>query len=185
MSPILARRAPSANSAAGGGPTETEEEMPDFLVPTNFLGQPCGQGAALGVLSVLKSRLEAADAAIQGVFNSLSPNERIDPATGSANATFSQWCALKEPHLCWRPHSGHHSAGAALDINTSSNPYIATRNGDIPGGEDISKLSSSDQQRLRNCSIRALQVCDRAMQFKNPAPCSDRHSSRLSRIQGE
>src|SRR4051812_45052716 len=99
---------------------------PDFLVPTVFLGQQCGFRTAPGLNPVMKDRLEAAKAAVQAIFDSLSPEERIDPATGQASATFAQWCAVTGPHVCWRPKANHHSAGAAIDINVVSNPYIVT-----------------------------------------------------------
>jgi hypothetical protein len=141
---------------------------PDFLEPTTFLDQECGSGAALGVNPAMKLLLEGAQAAIQAIYDSLSRDERIDPATGKADATFDQWCAVTGPHICWRLNAGHHSAGAAIDIDVVANPYIVTRNGTTPGGESASGLSTDDRQRLVDARNRALAVYDRAMLFMSP-----------------
>jgi hypothetical protein len=63
--------------------------------------------------------------------------------------------------VAWRPNAGHHSAGAAIDINAAANPYIVTRNGLVPGGES----GGESFVEMRN---RALAVYDRAMQFMTP-----------------
>lgn len=65
------------------------------------------------------------------------------------------------PHVCWRPNGGHHSAGSAIDINSAVNPYIVTRNGHVPGGEE-------GGESLVDVRNRALAVCDRAVQFMTP-----------------
>jgi hypothetical protein len=110
----------------------------------------------------MQLRLQAAETAVQAVFNALPVDQRIAPATGQGNASFSQWCALAGPHVCWRPNAGHHSAGSAIDINPAENPYIVTRNGRVPGGEP----GGESFVDMRN---RALAVFDRAMQFMTPS----------------
>ncbi len=136
--------------------------MPSFLIATTFLGQACGAGSTHGVNPEMQTRLHAADAAVRAIFDALPPSERFDPATGRANASFVQWCAVAGPHVCWRPNGGRHSAGSAIDVNAAVNPYIVTRNGSVPGGE----AGGEGFVDMRN---RALAVYDRAMQFV-PAP---------------
>jgi hypothetical protein len=135
--------------------------MPSFLIATTFLAQPCGSGSTHGVNPEMQMRLKAADNAVQAIFNALTPDQRIDPSTGRGNASFAQWSAIAGPHVCWLPNAGHHSAGAAIDINTADNPYIVTRNGLAPGGEP----GGESLVDMRN---RALAVYDRAMQFMTP-----------------
>jgi hypothetical protein len=112
-------------------------------------------------------RLQAADSAVQATFSALSPDRRLDPSTGCGNASFSEWSAITGPHVCWRANAGHHSAGAAIDINMAANPYIVTRNGLVAGGQP----GGGDLVDMRN---RALAVYDRAMQFMTlPAAAAD------------
>lgn len=145
--------------------------MPSFLIATTFLGQPCGFGSTHGVNPEMRMRLQAADKAVQAAFEALRPEERIDPSTGRGNASFSQWLSVTGPHVCWRPNAGHHSAGAAIDINAAANPYIVTRNGLVPGGE----AGGENLVEMRN---RALSVYDRAMQFMAPPIAAADLSSR-------
>lgn len=136
--------------------------MPSFFIATDFLGQPCGAGSTHGVNPEMQVRLHAAEAAVQAAFDALAPEQRIDPWTGSANASFAQWCAVAGPHVCWQPNAGRHSAGAAIDINAAANPYIVTRNGLVPGGE-------AGGEGLVDMRNRALAAYDRAMQFDAPS----------------
>ena len=135
--------------------------MPSFFIATTFLGQPCGFGSTHGVNPEMQLRLLAADNTIQTIFNALAPDQRLDPSTGRGDASFSQWSAITGPHDCWRPNAGHHSAGAAIDLNMAANPYIVTRNGLVAGGQP----GDVDLVAMRN---RALAVYDRAMQFMTP-----------------
>lgn len=132
--------------------------MPSFQLATSFLGQPCGSGFTEGVNPELQWRLQAAEDAIRAAFDALGREQRIDPSTGRAGASFSQWVAVAGPHVCWRPHAGHHSAGAAIDINPATNPYIVTRNAGVPGGE-------AGGEGLVEMRRRFLAVCDRACRF--------------------
>ena len=132
--------------------------MPSFQLATSFLGQPCGSGFTEGVNPALQSRLAAAEDAVRAAFEALAPAQRIDPTTGRARASFSQWVAVRGPHECWRPHAGHHSAGAAIDINAPTNPYIVTRNAGVPGGQ-------AGGEHLLAMRMRFLSACDRAVRF--------------------
>jgi hypothetical protein len=106
----------------------------------------------------MQARLEAADRVVQAAFKALRPKQRIDPATGRGRASFWRWIAIMGPHECWKPNSGHHSAGSAIDINSAVNPYIVTRNAGVPGGQE----GGEDLVDMRN---RALAAYDRAVQF--------------------
>ncbi len=132
--------------------------MPKFFFPTTFLDQPCGSGPAHGVNPELQRRLLAADDVLRATFSGLPPDRRIDPSTGHGDASFAQWSATVGPHVCWLPNAGHHSAGAAIDINPAANPYVVTRNGGTPGGEP-------GAENLVEVRHRVLAVYDRAMQF--------------------
>jgi hypothetical protein len=135
--------------------------MPSFFIATTFLGEPCGSGSTHGVNPEMQVRLRAADDAVKAIFDALAPDQRLDPSTGRGNASFSEWSAITGPHVCWRPFAGHHSAGAAIDINAAANPYIVTRNGVVAGGQP----GDAGLVGMRN---RALAVYDRAMQFMTP-----------------
>jgi hypothetical protein len=141
--------------------------VPSFLIATIFLGQPCGSGSTHGVNPEMRMRLQAADNAIETIYNALAPDQRIDPSTGRGNASFAQWTAIAGPHVCWRPNAGHHSAGSAIDINLAANPYIVTRNGLVAGGQP----GGESVVDMRN---RALAAYDRAVQFMTlPAALAD------------
>ena len=135
--------------------------MPSFFIGTTFLGEWCGSGSTHGVNPEMRKHLLAAESAVQAHFDALEPDQRIDPTTGLGKATFSEWCAVTGPHVCWQANAGHHSAGAAIDINPAANPYIVTRNGDVPGGEPGAEL-------LVEMRKRALAAYDRAMQSMTP-----------------
>lgn len=127
---------------------------PDYLEAHSFLGSACDKG----VNPVMAQRLAQAEAAIVAVYEALPEDERIDPATGLGRATFGHWCAIREPHHSWRPGRSHHSAGAAIDVNYTTNPYIATRTGAVYGGE----AAGSGLNGVRKSAVA---VYDRAMDF--------------------
>jgi hypothetical protein len=136
--------------------------MPSFFIATTFLGQPCGTGSTHGVNPEMQIRLQAADKAVQSIFDALAPERRLDPESGARNASLAQWSGVTGPHQCWRAHAKHHSAGAAIDINAAANPYIVTRNGTVAGGHPGGRS-------LVDMRARALAACDRAMQFATPS----------------
>ncbi len=136
--------------------------MPSFQIATTFLGQPCGWGSTRGVNPEMQLRLHAAEEAIRATFDALPPERRIDPSTGRGDAAFAEWSGVGGPHVCWLPDAGHHSAGAAIDIDPAANPYIVTRNHGVPGGEP-----GGDE--LIEMRRRALAAYDRAMHFVSPA----------------
>jgi hypothetical protein len=125
--------------------------MPSVHIATTFLGQPCGSGTTEGVNPEMHERLVAAERAISAAFDALPPQER-------GNASLREWAGAGRPHVCWRPYAGQHSAGAAIDINASENPYIVTRANGVPGGE-------RGAEHLTEMRTRALAAYDRAMRF--------------------
>lgn len=135
--------------------------MPSFLIATTFLAQACGSGSTHGVNPEMQIRLDAAQRALHETYVALAPHQQIDPSTGRAGASFAEWSGITGPHVCWRPNASHHSAGSAIDIDAAANPYIATRNGPVPGGE-------RGGESLVDVRNRALAVFDRAMQFTTP-----------------
>lgn len=131
--------------------------LPSFLIGTTFLDQACGFGSTHGVNPEMRERLQSAEAAVRAHFDGLDPDRRIDPSTGRGNASFSQWCAIAGPHLCWRANASHHSAGSAIDINTVANPPVVACSGLAAEG--------SAGAGLAGMRSRALGVYDRALQF--------------------
>jgi hypothetical protein len=127
---------------------------PSYVKPFTFLEVACGKG----VNPVMAERLSQAEAAIRATYDALPEEDRVDPATGLGGASFRQWCAIKEPHRAWRPGRSHHSAGAAVDVNYTTNPYIATRSGDVYGGEAAG-------HQLTGVREAAVAVYDRAVEF--------------------
>jgi hypothetical protein len=109
-----------------GLPSPREISMPSFLIATTFLGQPCGWSSSHGANPEMHDRLHAADEAVKAIYDALTPGERVDPSTGRAGASFSQWAGTSRPHTCWRPNVVHHAAGAAIDLEPAANPRIAT-----------------------------------------------------------
>lgn len=135
--------------------------MPSNHIETTFLGQPCGSGITEGVNPEFLIRLQAAENTVRAAFDALPSERRVDPSTGLADASFAQWAGVATPHVAWMPNAGQHSAGAAIDIESASNPYIVTRVGLVPGGE----RGGENLVDMRN---RALAAYDRAMQFIAP-----------------
>jgi hypothetical protein len=127
---------------------------PLALVDCTFLGSACDRG----VNPVMADRLAKAEAAVRGIYDALPDEDRIDPATGLGSATFRQWCAIKESHHSWRPGASHHSAGAAIDVNYTTNPYIATRTNGTYGGE----AAGAGLNGVREAAVA---VYDRAVDF--------------------
>lgn len=117
---------------------------PNFLVQHTFLGRSC----VGGVNPELQRRLVAVEQALQAVH-----------AQSGDPRPFFEWCEIREDHKAWRPHSGHHSSGSALDINYTTCPYIVTRTGAALGGE----AGTPNAQAVRQ---RAVDVYDTAVRFR-------------------
>lgn len=140
--------------------------MPSFLIATTFLDEPCGYGSTHGVNPEMRTRLRLAEVAIRAIFDALPPDQRIDPSTGRANATFSQWCAIVGPHKCWRANAGRHSSGSAIDVKAAASPSIGCCN--APGTAAASGRYSLFGARC------ALAAYNRAMGFAAaPAAVAD------------
>lgn len=74
---------------------------------------------------------------------------------GGVAVSFEEWAGIREPHKGTHP-GGYHGQGIAIDMNYTTNPYIATRSGQTYGGE------SGTTQQVRK---RAVEVYDRAVAF--------------------
>jgi len=99
----------------------------------------------------LSAALNSAQDSLQSVFDSLPSDEQLDFFSGQPTDSVAAWCGIVENH-------GGHSDNKAIDINLSTNPYIATRTGDVFGGE-------GEPGQLLAVRQRAVEVCDRATQF--------------------
>lgn len=107
---------------------------------TVFLGQTVEGG--------VDSRLATALVAVESHLRELHRN-------GGVAVSFEQWAGIREPHKGTHP-GGYHGQGIAIDMNYTTNPYIATRSGGTFGGE------SGTSQQVRS---RAVDVYDRAVAF--------------------
>src|SRR5438128_838203 len=80
--------------------------------------------------------------------------------SGAQNdADFFDWCRIREPHIGFRSGQGLHGSGSAIDINVTTNLYIATRTGTTFGGE----AGTPNAQAVRQAAV---DVFDRAAQFQ-------------------
>src|SRR5229473_290337 len=95
--------------------------VPDNLVNHIFLGKPITGG----INPTLRDRLVAVEEDLTRVFDA-DPTP-VNPITGDVATDFFDWCGILEPHGGFRENGGLHGSGSAIDINTSTNPYIATR----------------------------------------------------------
>ena len=125
---------------------------PDFLVTHTFASQPCG----VGINPRFSERLSAVEDELRSQFDALE--DKTNPLTGTDFASHVEWLELHEPLVCWRPNAGHHSAGAAADINVTTNPYIVTRTGSTLGGEFAGRTLTTIREQ-------AVAVYDRAVEF--------------------
>jgi hypothetical protein len=136
--------------------------MPSFLIATTFLDQPCGSGSTHGVNPEMQVCVQAADEAVRAVYDALAPEQRIDPSTGEANASFSRWAGASKPHACWRPNLPHHAAGAAIDVEPEANPRIVTQGRVPPGDEQRGVLAVYDRAvRFMTSSVATADVSAR------------------------
>ena len=138
---------------------------PGYLVPGSFLGR----SLAGGVNPAMLVALAAAEGSLALQFSALPPDQQVDPNTGQPVATVAGWAGLREAHGTWRPHASFHSSGSAIDIDTSRNPYIATRTfgpmGAVFGGERPSAAHPLTAAQLNAVRSAATAVYDRAIQF--------------------
>lgn len=108
-------------------------------------------GRDIIVTPEMRDALNAAQDSLQGTFDNLSVDEQLDFFSSQPTDSVAVWCGIIE-------NLGGHSDNRAIDINLSTNPYIATRTGDVFGGE-------GGAGQLLEVRGRAVDVCDRATQF--------------------
>ncbi|MDX6740582.1 hypothetical protein [Actinocorallia sp. A-T 12471] len=147
---------------------------PGYLVAGSFLGRQLSPGVNPGMLAVLG----AVEAALTAQFLALPPDQRINPVTGQVAGTVAEWAGLREAPGTWRKQANFHSSGSAIDLDTASNPYIATRTvspaGIVFGGErpaSAHPLSAVEVGQIRAAAVSAY---DRAIQFmRSPLAAAD------------
>src|SRR5438067_375554 len=108
-------------------------------------------GRSIMVTPEMSAALSAAQDSLQSVFDSLPSDEQLDFFSSQATDSLASWCGINESH-------GGHADNKAIDINLSTDPYIATRTGDVFGGE-------GGPGQLLAVRQRAVEVCDRSTQF--------------------
>lgn len=119
-----------------------------------FLGRP------IAVTPEMSTALTTAQDSLQTVFDNLPDDEKIDFFSSQATDSLASWCGIRENH-------GGHGDHIAIDINVSTDPYIATRTGDVLGGE-------GGPGQLPDIRLRAVQACDRATElFQGPDALAD------------
>jgi hypothetical protein len=115
---------------------------------TQFLGVLVSGGAD----PELARRLVAVEADLRPRFE----------ARADASATIAAWAGVRDIKGDQGPGHGLHSGGRAMDVNYVTQPYIATRHRhgstDVVGGEDSTGILVTER-------TRAVEVCDRALQF--------------------
>jgi hypothetical protein len=113
--------------------------------------------------------LGVAEGALAIQFSALPLDQQIDPNTGQPTATVAGWAGLRQANGTWRAHASFHSSGSAIDIDTSRNPYIATRTlsaaGTVFGGERPVPQHPLTAAELHTIRSAATAVYDRAVQF--------------------
>jgi hypothetical protein len=108
-------------------------------------------GRKIKVTPEMGAALNTAQDSLQGVFDSLSADEKLAFFSSQPTDSVDEWCGIIEEY-------GGHADHKAIDINLSTDPYIATRTGEILGGE-------GGPGQLLEVRQRAVEVCDRATQF--------------------
>ncbi|HET9143112.1 hypothetical protein [Actinophytocola sp.] len=107
---------------------------------TTFLGQPCENGVDPSMVAALAA---------------VEENLRELHRAAGVESPFEQWAGIHEPHKGIYP-GGHHAAGIAVDLNYTTNPYVATRTVHTFGGERGSAVA------VRRAAV---EVYDRAVAF--------------------
>jgi hypothetical protein len=105
----------------------------------------------IAVTPEMAAALSAAQDSLQSTFDALPADGKLDFFSSQVTDSVAVWCGIVENH-------GGHADNRAIDINLSTNPYIATRTESIFGGE-------GGGQSLLEVRQRAVDACDRATQF--------------------
>ena len=148
---------------------------PPYLISGSFLGR----SLAPGVNPIMLGLLTTVEVTLQTQFSALPQDRKIDPNTGQPTTTVAGWSGLRENPGTWRGHAHFHSSGSAIDLDTSRNPYIATRTfsasgAPVFGGERPTNANPLTPAQLDSIRAPAVAVYDRAMQFmRNPLQSAD------------
>jgi len=131
--------------------------VPSYIVSATFLGQNVDGG----VNPVMRTKLRAAETAIQASFNALPTAQQVDFATGAPTTSYIAWSGVTEVGGWRASTTSRHGSGSAVDINYHNNPYIATGTVASPGGENgPGAVAGIDDARSR-----AIEVYERAFTF--------------------
>lgn len=158
-------------SAGNAAVTRILARKPNYLKQHTFLGKSCGHG----VNQVMKDRLILVERHMEGLYNQLPSDQRINPLTGDPAPTYIEWCGLRESTGGWRSGSStsKHASGSAVDVNYTRTPYIVTRTGGTLGGERAGNSLVTERQHT-------VQVFDRATQFMESSADSANVSQRAA-----
>src|SRR6266404_5235333 len=85
-------------------------------------------GRSIKATSEMSVTLNTAQDSLQSVFDSLPGDEQLDFFSSQPTDSVAAWCGIIENH-------GGHGDNRAIDINLSTDPYIAARTGEVLGGE--------------------------------------------------
>ena len=130
---------------------------PSYIVAATFLGNSVGGG----VNPVMKTKLQAAETAIQAAFNALPSAQQVHFSTGLPTTNYIDWAGITSGGGWRSSTTSRHGSGSAVDLNYNTNPYIATGTVASPGGEDgPGAVLGIDAARSR-----AVEVYQRAVTF--------------------
>ncbi len=162
-------------SLCWGGDALLEESAPEASDPelaTALWDRPAdlvenfvflGQRVEGGVSPTLRDRLTSVQNHLRSVFEGLPAEARM--SNGRA-LDLNTWAGVRTI-AGWQNRRGNHSLGAAVDINATSQPYIATRTVEgrttYYGGE----AAGAGLQAERRAAVAAM---DRAMLFTGSSP---------------
>jgi Domain of unknown function (DUF4157) len=156
-SEVAAGRDVSVRSA----PRAHIHRVPNYIVAATFLGQNV-QG---GVNPVMRTRLQAADTAIQAIFNALPPAQQIHFSTGQPTTNYAEWAGITSVQGWRSSTTSRHGSGSAVDLNYNTNPYIATGTVATPGGEGGAGGGTPAVAGIDDARSRAIEVYQRAVKF--------------------
>ena len=150
--------------------------VPSYIVAATFLGNNVDGG----VNPTMRTRLQAAEAAIQATFNALPTAEKVHFATGAPTTNHIDWAGITSVGGWRASTSSRHGSGSAVDLNYHANPYIATGTVTAPGGEEGPGVTAVD-----NARSRAIEVYDRAVNFMLNSGFDDASADVRGRQSGE
>jgi hypothetical protein len=142
------------------------QRVPTYIVAATFLGN----GVGGGVNPVMRTRLRAAETAIQATFSALPAAQQIHFSTGQPTTSHTDWAGITSVGGWRASTSSRHGSGSAVDLNYNTNPYIATGTVASPGGENgpgggIGTGGTAAVPGIDDARSRAIEVYQRAVTF--------------------